>query len=72
MAFRSILIFSCRQNRNVSSQTPVPVHEEHERWESLVAPLEEEMMALTLTGKNRSWEEFNKGLAYGFVLEFEN
>ncbi|THW68503.1 hypothetical protein D6D18_10572 [Aureobasidium pullulans] len=24
------------------------------------------------SGKNRSWEPFNKGFTHGFVLEFEN
>lgn len=27
---------------------------------------------MTQSGKNRSWEDFNKGLTHGFVLEFEN
>lgn len=27
---------------------------------------------LTSSGKNRSWETFNKGMTHGFVLQFEN
>lgn len=29
------------------------------------------MISLDL-GKNRSWEDFSKGMTHGFVLEFEN